>query len=330
MPRSVNDTRRTQLLARAIGGRRRIPSVGTLVRRASFPVRPPPIPHSVEPPSSTPTTGQHYDTEWARHPVSRAARAALVETVVRPVIAGLARPTRTGLDRLESLDRLDSGPVIFAANHHSHVDTPLLITSIPHPWRSDLVVGAAADYFFGTRLTAAASALVIGAIPIERAKIGRRSADLAADLVDDGWSLLIYPEGGRSKDGWGQPFRGGAAYLALRCGVPVVPVHVTGSRQILRKGKLLPRPSATTVNFGSPLFPAEGESSRSLAARIEQGVAALGDETATDWWQARRRAHAGETPSLTGPRASSWRRSWAHGSRGSRRRRQQRRWPDLG
>ncbi len=324
----MSDTRRTQLLARAIGGRRRRPSVAALARRASFPVARPPVPHSVQPAPSTPTTGQHYDTEWARHPVSRAARAALVETVVRPVIAGLARPTRTGLDRLDALDRLDGGPVIFAANHHSHVDTPLLVTSIPPRWRSDLVVGAAADYFFGTRLTAAASALVIGAIPIERAKIGRRSADLAASLLEEGWSLLIYPEGGRSKDGWGQPFRGGAAYLALRCDVPVVPVHVSGSGRILRKGKRLPRPSATTVNFGSPLVAGAGETSRAFAARIEQAVAALGDETATDWWQARRRAHAGETPSLTGPTAASWRRSWAQGRRAAASRRP--RWPDLG
>ena len=70
----------------------------------------------------------------------------------------------------------------------------------------------------------------MGAIPIERARVGRRSADYAAGLIDDGWSLLIYPEGGRSPDGWGQTFRGGAAYLALRCGVPVVPVHLQAAR----------------------------------------------------------------------------------------------------
>ena len=298
-----------------------------MVRRATFPVRRPPVPHSVEPPASRPRTGQHYDTEWARHPVSRAARAALVETLVRPVVTGLARPTRTGLDRLEGLDE---EPVIFAANHHSHVDTPLLVTSIPLRWRNDLVVGAAADYFFGTRVTAATSALVIGAIPIERARIGRRSADLAAQLVHEGWSLLIYPEGGRSKDGWGQPFRGGAAYLALRCDVPVVPVHVSGTSQILKKGRLLPRPNPSTVNFGSPLVAIDGERSRAFATRIELAVAALGDETETDWWQARRRAHAGDTPPLTGPQASSWRRAWARGSQTPSARRRQRRWPDLG
>ena len=184
---------------------------------------------------------------------------------MRLAVAGLASPDRQGADRLLELE----GPVIFAANHHSHLDTPLLLTSIPEPWRHKIVVGAAADYFFGTRIIGAMSALGIGAIPIERAKTGRKSADLAAELIDDGWSLLIYPEGGRSPDGWGQPFRGGAAYLAARAGVPVVPVHVAGTGRILRKGRSLPRPSNTSVTFGRAITPADNENTTRFAARID-------------------------------------------------------------
>jgi 1-acyl-sn-glycerol-3-phosphate acyltransferase len=197
------------------------------------------------------------------------------------------------------------------ANHHSHVDTPLLLTSIPEPWRHRMVVAAAADYFFPTKLKGSAAALALGAIPIDRSKVGRRSADLAAELLEDRWSLLIYPEGGRSKDGWGQPFRGGAAYLAIRCGVPVVPIYLSGTGRILRKGRAMPSPSATTVIIGSPVDPQADETTRHLAERIEAAVRSLSDEAATDWWQARRRAHSGEQPSLTGPEGSSWRRSWA-------------------
>ena len=248
-----------------------------------------------------------------------------MDTVVRPVVTLLARPVRVGQDRLDGLD----GPLIFAANHHSHVDTPLLVTSIPDPWRRDLVVGAAADYFFGTRLTGALSALAIGAIPIERAKVGRKSSDLAASLIDDGWSFMIFPEGGRSPDGWGQPFRAGAAYLSIKCDVPVVPVHLKGTGRILRKGKSRPTPSRTKVTFGVPLKPHEGESSRRFGERIEQAVSELADEASTDWWQARQRAHAGETPSLYGPEASSWRRVWSLGDQRPSARRAQRRWPEL-
>ena len=99
-------------------------------------------------------------------------------------------------------------------------------------WRKRLIVGAAADYFFNTKATSALSALAIGAVPIDRTKVSRQSGDMISGLIGEGWSLLIYPEGGRSPDGWGQPFRGGAAYLAIRCGVPVVPIHVSGTGQI--------------------------------------------------------------------------------------------------
>lgn len=292
--------------------------------RPPFPFGAPVTPGGVEPLPVLSRTGADYDTEWARTPPARLVRAAVVETVMRPVMAGFARPERKGLDRFAGLD----GPLIFAANHHSHADTPLLLTSIPRPWRHELVVGAAADYFFGTRWSGAVSALAIGAIPIERTKVGRRSADLASGLIRDGWSLLIYPEGGRSPDGWGQPFRGGAGFLAKRCGVPVVPVHVWGTDRILRKGRNLPRPSNTIVSFGEPITADPTDDARSLAVRIEAAVAELADEAATDWYSARLRARAGRSPGLTGPEAASWRRAWALGDR-ARRRRRRARWPEL-
>jgi 1-acyl-sn-glycerol-3-phosphate acyltransferase len=139
--------------------------------------------------------------------------------------------------------------------------------------------------------------------------------------------MLIFPEGGRSPDGWGQPFRGGAAYLASKCGVPVVPIHVEGTGRILRKGRTLPRPAATRITFGRPMSPEPEEDSRRFAARIEAEVASLADEAMSGWWLARRRAHAGHTPPLTGPDAPEWRRTWALGDRS--RRRSRRRWPDL-
>jgi len=296
--------------------------------RLPFPLSAPTVPEGLETPAGRPRSGADYDTAWARRYPARLARAALVEAVGRPVVAALADPRREGLDRLDPLRR-DGEPVIFAANHHSHLDTPVLLTSIPEPWRHTLFAGAAADYFFRTPVTSALAALAINAVPIERTKVSRRSADRLAELIDAGWSLLIFPEGGRSPDGWGQPFRGGAAYLAVRCGVPVVPVHIEGTGRILRKGRTLPRPASTRVTFGSPLRPAPDHDARRFGVVVEQAVAALADEAATDWWQARRRAHAGATPTLTGPDAPGWRRAWALGDPSRRRRRQRRRWPEL-
>ncbi len=240
-------------------------------------------------------------------------------------MSALAAPDRRGSDRLLALE----GPAIFAANHHSHLDTPLMLTSIPEPWRHKVVVGAAADYFFGTRVTSAVSALTIGAIPIERTKVGRRSADMAAELIDDGWSLILFPEGGRSPDGWGQPFRGGAAYLAQRCGVPVVPVHIEGTGRILGKGRSKPRPSTTSVTIGAPLVARDDENAVRFASRIEAEIAALADEASSDWYRARIRAHAGDSPSLSGPSIGAWRRSWALGDRSRGAKKRARNWPDL-
>lgn len=291
-----------------------------------FPFSAPSVPGGVEVPPEPGRTGVDYDTRWARTQPARYARFALLEGVVRPAVAFLGAPERAGIDRLHGLT---DGPVIFAANHHSHLDTPVVLSSIPEPWRHRMFVGAAADYFFRNRLTSAASALAIGAIPIERTKVTRRSADLAARLLGRGWSMLIFPEGGRSPDGWGQPFRGGAAYLSSRCGVPVVPVHLEGTGKILRKGAKRPTPANVRVTFGTPLHPVEGESAQRYAERIERAVAVLADEATTDWWQATRRAAQGTTPPLVGPDAPSWRRAWALGDRSRRTKRQQRPWPKL-
>ncbi len=293
--------------------------------RLPFPYSKPTVPVGVEPPAPTRRTGPDYDTTWARRYPARLARVGIIEALFRPAMRAIADPTVEGLDRLSTVE----GPVIFAANHHSHIDTPLLLTAVPEPWRHQMIVGAAADYFFTTRVTGTLSALAFNAIPIERTRVTRRSADLAADLIDRGWSMLIFPEGGRSPDGWGQPFRGGAAYLAARCGVPVVPVHLEGTSLVMRKGARRPTPASTRITFGAPMRPDDGEDSRRFSARVERGVAGLADEAANDWYSARLRAHAGTTPSLSGPAGPSWRRLWALPERrrsGVRRGR----WPDLG
>lgn len=279
--------------------------------RAPFPIGKPTWPTSVPRPPLERRTGVDYETEWARKPTARVARALILDDVFKPVVHAIASPTVHGDDRLVDLD----GPAIFVANHHSHLDTALLLTSLPERFRHKAVVAAAADYFFPSRVKGAVSALTIGAIPMERTKVGRRSADLAAGLLDDGWNLVMFPEGGRSPDGWGRAFRGGAAYLALRCGRPIVPAYLAGTGRLWRKGKTLPRVAAkgegAHVIFGAPMLAEPGEDARRLAARVERTVAALADEWSTDWWSARRRAAAGTTPVLTGPTGGAWRRAWA-------------------
>ena len=303
----------------------RLVKLPAVVSRRSFPWTAPTWPTTVDRPPAERRTGVDFDTAWARKYPARLGRVLFLDGPGRALVGALASPRVDGDDRLAGVE----GPVVFAANHASHLDTPLLLTALPDRFRHRTVVAAGADYFFDKRWKGYLWAFAINAIPIERTRASVRSMRLALQVLQDGWSLVIFPEGGRSPHGWSQPHRSGAAYLALREGLPVVPVHLEGTRRVLRKGSGRVRPSTTTVTFGAPLRPREGEDAKEFAARVEQAVAVLADEQATDWWSARQRAARGATPALTGPDAAMWRRYWSlgEGRRASRPRTP--RWPRI-
>ena len=297
-----------------------------LRRPLPFPLGAPTWPTAVPRPRTRSGLGVNYDTEWARRYPVRLARAAWTEVVTRPVMAAVAQPSVEGLDRLDHI----AAPVIFASNHSSHLDTPLVLSVLPDKWRHKIVTLAAADYFFDSRLKAIYFAFSLNAVPIERARVSRDSADRAEELLAEGWNLLIFPEGGRSPDGWGQEHRGGAAWLAARSGRPLVPLHIQGTGRLWPRGAKRIYTGKTKVTFGAPIYP--DLPARQLVGRLEAAIAALADETGTDWWSARKRAATGTTPALTGPDAAPWRRAWALGPspKDSARRRApagEKRWP---
>jgi len=287
--------------------------------RARFPLRTPDWPSRVERPPPERKVGLDYDHEWSRRYPARLVRAILLDNVTRPLARVVAPATVRGDEHLRHVET----PVIFAANHASHLDTPLLLATLPVRFRHRTVVAAAADYFFDRRWKAAMWSLTLAAIPIERSRVNRRSAEVASELLRDNWNLVIFPEGGRTADGWAQEFRGGAAYLALRTGAAVVPVYLHGTRRIMpkrddehpggsgteNKGTLIRR-ADVIVMYGAPLRPHDGEDARRFGVRIERAVDLLAREVDTDWWTARR--NAGEDRSaLRGPEAVPWRRAWA-------------------
>jgi 1-acyl-sn-glycerol-3-phosphate acyltransferase len=216
-------------------------------------------------------------------------------------------PSVEGRDNLEAL----SPPVIFVANHASHVDTPLFLCSLPKPWRERTAVAAAADYFFDVWWRAATTALVFNTFPIERSG-GKRATATARRLVTEGWNLLVFPEGTRSKDGWVGRWRHGAARLATEYRVPVVPVAIRGTYAAMPRGRSWPRKGRlpVSVRFGAALWPEDGEDFGSLSRRMQLELARLWDEDATSWYASLRRVATGETPSLGGPQAARWRRVW--------------------
>lgn len=288
-------------------GRAKSQAVRLMRGPLELPLGAPKWPSSVPRPKVPSKLGVNYDSDWARKYSVRLARAAWTDIVTRPLVTAVARPAVNGLDRLEGV----SGPVIFAPNHSSHLDTPLMLAALPERFRHRLVTVAAADYFFDNRAKAIYFSFSLNAVPIERERTNRMSVDRAQALIAQGWNLLIFPEQGRSPDGWAQPHRAGAAWLASRSGRPIVPVHIEGTHKLWPRGANRLYTGETRVTFGRPL-PADIPP-RQLVGQVEEAIAALADEASTDWWSARRRQAEGRTPALTGPPASAWRRAWALG-----------------
>ena len=192
-----------------------------------------------------------WSTRWSLTAPARLARMVIQQAVLFPAVGSLTAPLRVhGRQHAASL----AGPAIVVANHSSHLDAPLVLRALPRRLRDRLAVGAAEDYFFGSWVRALPAALVLNAVPVPRS--GRRAATALARcgaLLEDGWSLLLFPEGTRSPDGALGSLRTGAARLAAAHGVPLLPVYLHGTAHALPKGAALPHPSPVTVTFGSPL-----------------------------------------------------------------------------
>jgi 1-acyl-sn-glycerol-3-phosphate acyltransferase len=253
-----------------------------------------------------PAKNNIFPTDWSRRRPARALREVVQKGVLDPVMYSQVRRHVEGLDVLSRIE----GPVIFAANHASHLDTPLILLSLPDEWRRRTAVAAAADYFFDTWWRAVGSAIVFNTFPIDRR--GGSMATTPAEVLGEGWSLVIFPEGTRSKDGWVGRFQLGAAYLACQHDVPVVPVAHRGTFAAMPRGQGWPGKGRRqlSVRFGEPLYPEAGESPRTFAPKIREAVATLLDEDKNTWWEARRRRASGATPDPAGPQIAQWRRVW--------------------
>lgn len=251
-----------------------------------------------------------FPTAWARTPAARAARAAIQAGVMKPLIESQVRPSVHGSHVLSTL----TPPVIFYANHSSHLDAPTLLLSLPPAWRERTAVGAAADYFFDVWWRAAATALVINAFPVERAG-SRRSTRAAKQMIDDGWNVLVFPEGTRSKDGWVHEFRMGAARLCLENGIPAVPIALRGTYQAMPRGRGWPAPGRKPVHvrFGRPVVPFPDELPPDFAARMRGELELLLEEDRTSWYEALKREARGELTAGAGPGGATWRRIWDAG-----------------
>src|SRR5918997_5255219 len=142
--------------------------------------------------------GANFDTEWARRPAAVLAREAILLYGLGSLVHYYTRPRRVGLDIFDGL----KPPVIFVANHSSHLDTPSILRALPKKWRRKTATVAAADYFYANQLVGSLVTLSFGAVPIERkGGMSKTTSNRLDRLIDERWNILLYPEGTRSRSG---------------------------------------------------------------------------------------------------------------------------------
>jgi 1-acyl-sn-glycerol-3-phosphate acyltransferase len=205
----------------------------------------------------------------------------------------LWRLVLTGTGGLRVDGRLPDQPCVLVANHASHADTAALLAALPAGRRP--VVAAAADYWFSRPVRAVTCRLLAGAFPLRRAGGGAADLARAAALLAQGRDVIVYPEGTRSRDGSIGDFRSGAARLARTAGVPLVPVGITGTRDLLPvRGR--PGRGRVTVRIGAPALdmPTARATVTSLAAVPGTHRARRGTRTASP--VACRRTRSGRRP----------------------------------
>jgi len=152
--------------------------------------------------------------------------------------------------RTEGLEKLDPrGTYVFVANHASYMDIPALLAYLPFQFRFFAKKGLYRIPFLGGHLRRA------GHIPVDRSspRASLKSMSEGAHIVARrGTSVLLFPEGGRSPKGLRQ-FKEGAAYIAIKAGVPVAPLAIFGMRRLLPMGSIHIRPGEVVLRVGDPI-----------------------------------------------------------------------------
>ncbi len=196
-------------------------------------------------------------------------RGAFQDNLLVPAVRAYCTPFRT--IRPDSLDSL-SGPLVIVANHASHLDTPALLAALPPGLRHRTAVAAAADYFYRSRLLGAACSLGVGTFAFPRQ--GHTGTQRAAELLAEGWNVVLFPQGTRGADGR-LPFRLGVGHLLAKSGVTVLPIGILGTRELWPRGRAFPRRGPLEIHIGDPWRPDAGLSPREIVEELEHRVAAL-------------------------------------------------------
>jgi long-chain acyl-CoA synthetase len=223
--------------------------------------------------------------EWADSPILRIARAVAQPAVLLPLTRVFADLEVSGREHLPE----SSGPLILAANHQSHMDTPVILAALPARRRNKVAVAMWKEYFaahfhperfplserWSTTLLYVLACGAFHGFPLPQTEMETSQAlRYMGRLVNRGESILIFPEGGRSESGEIRRFLPGVGMLASRLHLPVVPVRLRGLNYVLPPSARFPRRGSVQVRFGKPLE-LKGRNYAELAREVEESVRAL-------------------------------------------------------
>ena len=222
---------------------------------------------------------------WNRtRPVDLIRRLSLA-TWILPLTRMVAYTRVEGLEHLETIH----GPVLFASNHLSHMDVPVILAALPGRWRARVAPAMLKEFFeahfhpgehswrqwFTNSLNYYLACFYFNGFPIPQREVGtRHTLRYMGELVSEGRSILIFPEGVRGETGIIRPFRGGVGMIASRLDVPVVPVRLDGIDRVLHTTWMLIRPGRVRVAFGAPIR-LKGDDYAALARQVEETVRSL-------------------------------------------------------
>ena len=223
---------------------------------------------------------------WHRSWPVRALRRASQSVFLLPLTRVFAWISVEGRQHVQNLH----GPVIFAANHQSHMDTPVILAALPPTLRARVATAMAKEFFkahffpdqytrkewLTNSLNYWLAAAFFNAFPLPQREAGaRQTLRYAGELISDGYSILIFPEGKRTERGEIRPFQPGIGMMASRLGVPVVPVRLDGLDQVLHHTWKMAKPGRVKVSFGAPMH-LSGEEYADVACQIEDAVRKMG------------------------------------------------------
>jgi long-chain acyl-CoA synthetase len=226
---------------------------------------------------------------WNRHPFVNLIRRLSQALWILPIARLFAWITVSGLEHLRDV----RGPVVFAPNHQSHFDGPVVLAALPGYIRKTIAPAMSKEFFrahffpegftrrevFIKRLNYYLSTFFFNAFPLPQREAGaRQTLRYIGEVIGDGYSVLIFPEGVRSQTGEMAPFLGGIGMIASRLEVPVVPVRLDGVHEILHTKWKMAKPGRVRVKFGAPMR-LKGDDYAALAKQVEDAVRALADKT---------------------------------------------------